>query len=257
MSNNSAGQHVALVTGGAGGIGVAICRALAAAGHRVAVTDLQLGAARDVAASLDGSGHRAYALDVADEQSVAAAFDAITADMGRPEILVHGAGILLFKPDGDRPLIVETSLADWRRNLDVNLTGCFLVCREYARRLPAGPTFGRVVTLSSVAAQLGGYRSNAAYIASKAGILGFTKALARELAPQRVTVNAVAPGLIDAPMLRLSLPPERDQQATAAIPLNRLGLPADVAAAVVHLVSDEAGYQTGTTVDVNGGYRMQ
>ena len=250
-------SRIALVTGGAGGIGVAICRHLAAAGHRVAVTDLNLAAALDVAASLPGNGHAAFALDVASEDAVVATFDAVTQQLGRPEILVHSAGILHFKSDGDRPLVVETSLADWRRNVDINQTGCFLVCREYARRLPSTPTFGRVVTLSSVAAQLGGYRSNAAYIATKAAILGFTKALARELAPLGVTVNAVAPGLIDAPMLRLSFPPERDAQAAAAIPLNRLGLPNDVAAAVAHLVSPEAGYQTGTTVDVNGGYRMQ
>ncbi|GAB7540091.1 SDR family NAD(P)-dependent oxidoreductase [Burkholderia sp. 3C] len=257
MTNHQSSRRIALVTGGAGGIGVAICRALAAAGHRVAVTDLQFDAARQVADSLPGSGHGAFALNVASEADVQAAFDAVTAQLGRPEILVHSAGILHFKPDGDRPLVIETSLADWQRNLDINQTGCFLVCREYARRLPAGPSFGRVVTLSSVAAQLGGYRSNAAYIASKAAVLGLTKALARELAPQGVTVNAVAPGMIDAPMLRLSLPPEKDAAAAAAIPLNRLGLPEDVAAAVVHLVSPEAGYQTGTTVDVNGGYRMQ
>ena len=249
--------RIALVTGGAGGIGVAICRALAAAGHRVIVTDLQLDAARKVCESLPGDGHGAFALNVASEADVQTTFDAVTAEMGRPEILVHSAGILHFKPDGDRPLVIETSLADWQRNIDINQTGCFLVCREYARRLPAGPSFGRVVTLSSVAAQLGGYRSNAAYIASKAAVLGLTKALARELAPQGVTVNAVAPGMIDAPMLRLSLPPEKDAAAAAAIPLNRLGLPEDVAAAVVHLVSPEASYQTGTTVDVNGGYRMQ
>ncbi|MBN3725150.1 SDR family NAD(P)-dependent oxidoreductase [Burkholderia sp. Ac-20379] len=257
MSDSQSSQRIALVTGGAGGIGVAICRALAAAGHRVAVTDLQLDAARRVAESLPGQGHGAFALNVASEADVQAAFDAVTAQLGRPEILVHSAGILHFKPDGDRPLVIETSLADWQRNVDINQTGCFLVCREYARRLPAGQSFGRVVTLSSVAAQLGGYRSNAAYIASKAAVLGLTKALARELAPQGVTVNAVAPGMIDAPMLRLSLPPEKDATAAAAIPLNRLGLPEDVAAAVVHLVSPEASYQTGTTVDVNGGYRMQ
>jgi 3-oxoacyl-[acyl-carrier protein] reductase len=165
MTQNS---RIALVTGGAGGIGVAICRQLAAAGHRVAVTDLDLSAARDVAAGLPPhpDGHAAFALDVSNEASVVTTFDAITAQLGRPEILVHSAGILHFKPDGDRPLVVETSLADWKRNVDINQTGCFLVCREYARRLPDTPTFGRVVTLSSVAAQLGGYRSNAAYIAT-------------------------------------------------------------------------------------------
>ena len=116
---------------------------------------------------------------------------------------------------------------------------------------------GRVVTISSVAAQLGGYRSSASYIASKSAIIGLTKALARELAPHRVTVNSVAPGLIDAPMLRLSLDPADDAKASAQIPLGRLGTPQDVAGAVSFLVSKDASYITGSVIDVNGGYRMQ
>lgn len=249
--------QVALVTGGAGGIGAAICRYLAEAGHTVAVSDLDEAAAVKVANALPGSGHIGVTLNVADEASVRDAFDAVTQRLGRPTILVAAAGILHFKPNGDRPLVIETELADWQRTVSINQTGCFLTCREYARRLPEQPDFGRIVTISSVTAQIGGYRSNAAYIASKAAILGFTKALARELAPQGVTVNAVAPGLIDAPMLRQSLSPEKDAQAAAAIPLGRIGLPEDVADAVAYLVSHGAGYQTGTTIDVNGGYRMQ
>ncbi|WP_109476129.1 SDR family NAD(P)-dependent oxidoreductase [Paraburkholderia sp. C35] len=250
-------SHTALVTGGAGGIGASICRYLADAGHRVAVADLDAAAAARVAASLPGDGHLGLAIDVSDEVSVQRAFDHVTEAAGRPEVLVAGAGVLFFKPDGQRPLITEISLADWQRTVTINQTGCFLTCREFARRLPEGRSFGRVVTISSVTAQLGGYRSNAAYIASKAAVIGFTKALARELALQGVTVNSVAPGLIDAPMLRQSLSQERDSEAAAAIPLGRIGLPEDVADAVAYLVSEGASYQTGTTIDVNGGYRMQ
>jgi 3-oxoacyl-[acyl-carrier protein] reductase len=253
----TAAQHVALVTGGAGGIGAAICLSLAQAGHRVAVADLSLERAQTVAASLPGTGHCAVGINVADEASVVAAFDTVTSVAGRPAILVAGAGILHFKANGERPLIVEMALADWQRTIDINQTGCFLTCREFARRLPEGKSFGRVVTISSVTAQLGGYRSNAAYIASKAAIIGLTKALARELAATGVTVNSVAPGLIDAPMLRLSLAPKDDATAAANIPLGRLGLPEDVADACAYLISPGAGYQTGTTIDVNGGYRMQ
>jgi 3-oxoacyl-[acyl-carrier protein] reductase len=258
MNQSSASaRQTALVTGGAGGIGVAICRYLAEAGHRVAVADLNAEAAARVAAALPGEGHFGLAIDVSDEASVEQAFDHVTGQAGRPTILIAGAGVLFFKPDGQRPLIKEISLADWTRTMTINQTGCFLTCREFARRLPEGHSFGRVVTISSVTAQLGGYRSNAAYIASKAAVIGFTKALARELAPQGVTVNSVAPGLIDAPMLRQSLPQDRDTEVAATIPLGRIGLPEDVADAVAYLVSEGANYQTGTTIDVNGGYRMQ
>jgi 3-oxoacyl-[acyl-carrier protein] reductase len=249
--------RIALVTGGARGIGAANCRALAEDGLTVAVADIDHGAALATAQGLPGEGHIAVAIDVTDEASVVAAFDAVEQRLGRAGVLVAGAGVLLFKPDGNRPLIHEITLQDWQRTMTVNATGCFLTCREYVRRAPDSDPLGRVVTISSVAAQLGGYRSSAAYIASKAAVIGFTKALAREVAHRGITVNGVAPGLIDAPMLRLSLDPANDAAAAAQIPLQRLGLSEDVATAVRHLVSEAAGYQTGTTVDVNGGYRMQ
>jgi 3-oxoacyl-[acyl-carrier protein] reductase len=172
-------------------------------------------------------------------------------------VLVTAAGILLLRPDGSRKPIAETPLEDWEHTQAVNSRGVFLCCREYAREVPDAATHPRIVTISSVAAQLGGFRSSAAYIASKAAVLGFTKALARELAEKQVSVNSVAPGIIDAPMLRLSLDPANDDPVAASIPLGRIGQPEDVAQAVRFLVSPGAGYLTGTVIDVNGGYRMQ
>ncbi|SHJ74109.1 NAD(P)-dependent dehydrogenase, short-chain alcohol dehydrogenase family [Roseomonas rosea] len=250
-------RRTALVTGGARGIGAAIAAALAADAVDVAVADLDAEAAARVAAALPSGRHLGLAMDVTDEAVVAAGFERVQQALGPIDILVTCAGILLFAPGGDRPLVAETRLEDWRRTQEVNATGCFLACREYVRRAPVENPTGRIVTLSSVAAQLGGYRSSAAYIASKSAVLGLTKALARELAPRRITANSVAPGLIDAPMLRLSLDAADDAKAAANIPLGRIGTPGDVAGAVRFLASAEASYLTGVTIDVNGGYRMQ
>jgi NAD(P)-dependent dehydrogenase (short-subunit alcohol dehydrogenase family) len=250
-------QRAALVTGGGGGIGAAICQALAADGLRLAVLDRSRDLVEDVIAGLPGAGHVALAVDVSDEARVTRAFDEAQAALGEIAVLVTAAGILMLRPDGSRNLVAETDLAEWQNTQDVNATGTFLCCREYTRRLPETLAGGRIVTLSSVAAQLGGYRSSASYIASKSAVLGLTKAMARELAAHTVTVNSVAPGLIDAPMLRLSLDPSDDAKASAQIPLGRLGTPQDVAAAVRFLVSPGASYITGVTIDVNGGYRMQ
>ena len=249
--------RAALVTGGAGGIGAAICRGLAADGMRVAVCDLDLEAARAVANKLPGPRHLAFAIDVADEADVARVFGEAGAALGDISVLVLAAGVLLLRPDGSRRLIAETDLLEWRKTQEINATGAFLCAREHIRRLPEDARGGAIVTISSVAAQLGGYRSSASYIASKSAVLGLTKALARELAPRGITVNSVAPGLIDAPMLRLSLDPADDAKAAGQIPLGRLGTPEDVASAVSYLVSRGASYVTGVVIDVNGGYRMQ
>jgi 3-oxoacyl-[acyl-carrier protein] reductase len=249
-------QRAALVTGGGGGIGAAICQALADDGLRLAVLD-RSDSIGDLVNRLPGSGHVALAVDVSDEVLVKRAFDQAQAALGEIAVLVTAAGILMLRPDGSRNLVAETDLAEWQKTQDINATGAFLCCREYARRLPDNLAGGRIVTLSSVAAQLGGYRSSASYIASKSAVLGLTKVMARELAAKAVTVNSVAPGLIDAPMLRLSLDPSDDAKASAQIPLGRLGTPEDVAAAVRFLVSPGASYITGVTIDVNGGYRMQ
>lgn len=249
---------LALVTGAAGGIGVEICRRLANRGLTVVVADLQQDKAQEVARTL-GPSHLAMAFDVSDEAAVESAFSTLEAEHGPIRVVVCAAGLLQFESNGERPLIKSTDLDLWNRSMAVNATGVFLCARAYVRRREATPVpHGRFVTFGSVAAQLGGYRSSASYIAAKSAVLGLTKALAREVASLGITVNSVSPGLIDTDMLRSTVASSGAMEAAAAsIPLGRIGTVADVASAVDYLVSHEAGYITGSVIDVNGGYRMQ
>lgn len=251
-------NRIALVTGGGRGIGQEVCRVLAEAGLTVAAADIDAASARRSAAELPGAGHAGYQVDVADEDSVEALFAAVERDLGPVAVLVCNAGKLLLH-EGRRPLIAETSLDNWQDMLGVNATGTFLCARAFLWRRQDEPVpHGRVVTVSSVAAQLGGYNASAAYIAAKAAVLGLTKAIAREGAPLGITANAVAPGLIDTDMMRLAAGGAGTTPASAAnVPLGRLGQPRDVAEAVAFLASPASAYLTGTTIDVNGGYRMQ
>lgn len=249
---------IVLVTGAAGGIGRSVCARLAEDGFGVLAADLSLEAAQEVVAGLAGTGHRAVALDVSSESAVAEMFAQAESDGTPIDHVVAAAGILLFAPNGDRPPITDITLEEWELTQRVNSTGTFLLLREYLRgAAQRSIANGRFVGFASVAAQLGGYRSSAAYIASKGAVMALVKAGAREAAPLGITVNAVAPGLIDAPMLRQSLAPENDAAIAANIPLNRIGTPGDVAGAVSFLMGRDAGYVTGAVIDVNGGYRMQ
>lgn len=251
-------MRIAIVTGAARGIGAAIARRLAADGLCVVTADLSAADAEAAAKALDGAGHIGLPVDVRDEASVDRLFDAAEDALGPVGVVVCNAGVLLLREGGERPAIVDTTLDEWEQSHAVNTRGTFLTVRAMLRRRIARPApDGRIVTLSSVAAQLGGYRSSSAYIASKAAVLGFTKAAAREAAPLGITVNCLAPGLIDAPMLRLSLPAERDAEVAPNIPLGRIGTADDVAEACSFLVSPAAAYLTGVTIDINGGYRMQ
>lgn len=246
-----------IVAGGAKGIGAAIGTLLAARGHRVAIADIDTDNAAHTAQSM-GADHAAYHVDVSDEASVTRLFDAVQKQQGRISGLICAAGLLIL-PNGQRSPIEELELEDWERSFAVNTRGAFLCSREFLRRFSAMPTaHGRVVFLGSVAAQLGGYRSSAAYIAAKAGLMGYAKAYAREVAHLGITANCIAPGLIDTDMLRNTIASSGDlDKAANSIPLGRIGSVEDVAAAAAYLVSEEASYLTGSVIDVNGGYRMQ
>lgn len=249
---------VAVVTGGGRGIGLAIATRLAAQGMTVAIADLALAQAEEGVARLPGQGHIAVQVDVSNEASVEAAFTQVEHRLGPIRVLVSNAGVLLPGTDGQRPQLWDLELDNWEQTFAVNTRGTFLCGRAFVRRRRADPlAHGRVVTVSSVAAQLGGYRSSAAYIASKAAVIGLTKAIAREGAAFGITANAVAPGLIDAPMFHQTVSSGISSDVNALIPVGRLGTSEDVANAVGYLASRDASYVTGGVIDVNGGYRMQ
>lgn len=250
-------KRVAIVTGGAKGIGAQVCRTLAKECDAVVVADLDFENARKLVSEI-GSNHLAKKIDISNEASVIELFDDIESSHGQVTDLVCTAGLLIM-PGGSRPLIKEMTTEIWNKSYDVNTTGAFLCSRELLRRREISPTKrGGVVFFSSVAAQLGGYRSSAAYISAKSALLGYMKAFAREAAPLGITSNAIAPGLIDTDMFRQTTAKNNDlEMATKQIPLRRLGTPQDVANAVSFLLSDKASYITGSVIDVNGGYRMQ
>lgn len=232
----------AVVTGGAGDIGRAVCRRLLAEGWQVGVVDLDPAAVAAAVAGL-GAGARALPCDVTDAAQLAAAFDALD---GPPDLAVCNAGIGRFGP------LLEMAPEDWRRVLEVNLTGAFLTAQAAARRMaPAGR--GAIVTITSINALVPGPNAGA-YPAAKAGLARLTEQMALEWGPLGLRVNSVAPGFIDA---GLSTPFFRDPDIRArregAVPLRRLGLAEDVAEAVAFLASDAAGYISGHQLVVDGG----
>jgi 3-oxoacyl-[acyl-carrier protein] reductase len=223
---------VALVTGAGGGIGGAIVATLQAQGARVVAADLH-------APNLEGA--LPLAMDVSDEAAVDRGFSTIEQELGPVQILVLNAGVFVIEE------FETVTLASWRRTIDINLTGSFLC----ARRAMAGMReagWGRVVAIGSSAGKTGGSKSMAAYAASKAGVMALAKSIASEYASAGITANALAPSLIDTPMLA------GIADLASRIPVGRLGTPQDVADVVTFLASDHAGYITGEVVDVNGGF---
>lgn len=251
-------QRVAVVTGGASGMGLEICRQLAARGDKVAVVDLSAEAAEKaaagIAASVD-STHGGTAIgvraDVSNRAAIDAAYATVREQLGPIEIAVTSAGLDEFSD------FTEISAAQWDRMIAVNLTGTFN-CLQAAVPDMLARGWGRIVTISSSSAQSGAKRM-AHYVASKGGVIGITKALAVELAPHGITVNTIPPGFIDTPMVRRAedkgdLP---DVNLIAKqTPVRRAGTPQDIAAACVFLCSEEAGYITGQALNVNGGWYL-
>ncbi len=241
-----------LVTGGSRGIGRAIVDELAGAGAEVFLTARTLESAEKAAAEVAAAGGRArgVALDLSDAAAAQAALDALvkeTREAGGMHGVVLNAGMTRDT------LLMRMPLADWEAVIQANLTGAFLVTKAWVPGMIRN-RFGRIVAVSSVVGRMGN-AGQVNYAASKAGLIGFVRALARELASRSVTVNAVAPGFIDTDMTR-SLPEEARKKLLEAVPLGRLGMPADVATGVAFLLSDAASYITGAVLDINGGMDM-
>jgi len=235
----------ALVTGASQGIGEAIAKLLALQGARVVVAARNEEKLKSLAAYIDAGGGcaRPLALDVSQPETFGERLKSLPADFGEIDILVNNAGITADN------LLARMSLDDWERVLRTNLTGAFALSKEVIRGMMKR-RWGRIVNVSSVVGMMGN-AGQANYAASKAGLIGFTKSLARELGSRNITVNVVAPGYIETAMTQ-SLPEASRESLTGAIALKRLGTVDDVAAAVLFLASEEAGYITGSVLNVSG-----
>lgn len=240
---------VALVTGSAQGIGRAIARLLAENGADVVISDINLEKAEETANEIQKMGRRSLAIkaNVADHGDVERMIETIIEQFGRIDILVNNAGITR-----DR-LIVRMTEEDWDAVLDVNLKGTFN-CTKAALRYMAKQKSGKIVSIASVSGEMGN-PGQANYAASKAGVIGFTKTIAREYASRGINVNAVAPGFIQTAMTD-AIPEKAKETLKQMIPMERLGQPEDVAQAVLFLVSERSSYITGQVLNVNGGIYM-
>jgi acetoacetyl-CoA reductase len=251
MSPSALPTRVALVTGGIGGIGTEICRRLARAGRQVIALDLasreeRVAAFRDEVAGFGGA-IAFEPIDVSDFDSCRQAVERIGQRHDSIDILVNAAGITR---DASLRKMTPTQ---WHELMRVNLDGVFNMCRQVVEGMTARG-FGRIVNISSVNGQTGQF-GQTNYSAAKAGVHGFSMALARETARKGVTVNTVSPGYCDTPMVA-AVPADIRAQIIAGIPVGRLGAPADIARAVAFLAADDAGYITGANLPVNGGYFM-
>jgi 3-oxoacyl-[acyl-carrier protein] reductase len=241
--------RVAMVTGASQGIGRACAVALAKAGAQVALAARNSTKLAEVAAEIEAAGGTAipFEMDLASEDSIKTVTKAVVAHYGKLEILVNNGGITRDN------LMLRMKLADWNAVLQTNLTGAFLLTQAASSSMLKA-RWGRIINISSVVGETG-QAGQANYAASKAGLIGLTMSLARELASRNITVNAVAPGYISSPMTDVLNDQQRSAMLTQ-IPLDRAGTPEDVASAVVFLASDQASYITGHVLDVNGGMHM-
>jgi len=241
--------HVALVTGASQGIGRACAMALAKTGAAVALAARSEDKLRDAVAEIEAEGGKAAAfrLDVSSEEAIKSTVKEITAQLGKIDILVNNAGITRDN------LVLRMKRGDWDEVLATNLTAPFLLTQAVLGGM-VKQRWGRVINISSVVAEMGN-PGQANYVSAKAGLVGLTRSVAREVASRNITVNAIAPGYITTAMTE-ALTEEQTKAVTDQVPMGRRGSEADVAHAVVFLASKEAGYITGHVLDVNGGLYM-
>jgi 3-oxoacyl-[acyl-carrier protein] reductase len=242
-------DKVALVTGAAQGIGKAIALALAKEGANIVISDINLELATQTAEEIKKLGVAALPLkmDVANLPEVEAGIKKATEELKRIDILVNNAGIT------KDALFMRMKKEDWDAVISINLTGVFNLCKTLSR-LMMRERYGKIINISSVVGEMGNM-GQANYSASKAGVIGLTKTLAREMAPRSITVNAIAPGFIQTAMTD-KIPEDIKQKMLEQIPLGKLGQPEDIAAATVFLASAAADYITGQVINVNGGMLM-
>jgi NAD(P)-dependent dehydrogenase (short-subunit alcohol dehydrogenase family) len=240
-------NKVAIITGAGNGIGLAIARAFAAEGAKVVIADINPRAGQQAAAEL-GDAALAVPADVAEEAQVVRMVEAAIAHFGRVDILVNNAGVVAHK------LLIEMERDTWDRQIDVQLTGPFLVSKHVARHMIGNGVRGRIVNISSVSALMGRVKGGA-HCASKAGLTLLTKVLAMELGQYGITVNAVAPGLVETPAQKeeMNLSSEYQNRYLQELPTGRLGQPSDIANAVLFLASDASEWISGQLYVVDGG----
>ena len=244
------GQGV-IVTGAAGGIGRATAEAFATAGARVMAVDLRQEAADEVVLGMEGEGHIAVGLDLTDldahEPLIARAYD----ELGGVRALAHLAAVL-----ARRDSVAEVTEADWDFQLDTNLKASFFLCRAAADAMIEAGDGGSITLFSSQGWWTGGFGGSVVYCASKGGIVSMTRGLARTYGPQQIRVNAIAPGLVDTPMLMDDLSPVVFEALKVQTPLRRVADPSEIGGVVVFLASDHASYVSGATLNVSGGFLM-
>ena len=238
---------VAVITGGARGIGLSTAERLADAGADIAIVDIDQDASHAAVANIEARGRRAIAcpIDLTDEQAVIAMTDEVVQKLGRYDILVCAAGIV-----GRNAFAWETSLDEWRKVIDVNLTALWL-CNREALRPMRQQNYGRIVNIASIAGKEGNPKLGP-YSASKAAVIGMTKSLAKEVADTEIRINSIAPAVIQTPMLS-QVSQETINYMVSKIPVGRTGKTEEVAALVHYLASNECGFSTGACFDISGG----
>jgi len=244
------GKNV-IVTGGAGGIGREVGLAFAAAGSRVAVVDLDQQRVDAVLTEMAGGPHLGLAYDLKPVGGHAALIGKVVNAFGRLDVLVQTAAVLIR-----RPSVFDVSEADWDLQHDVNLKASFFLCQAAARTMKEQGSGGRIINFTSQGWQSGGFGGSVAYAATKGGVVSMTRGLARSLAKEGITVNAVSPGAADTEMMRSGMDEAALSATIAQIPLGYMAAPSELAGTVLFLASNHAGYITGATINVSGGWLM-